>query len=206
MADNAVNEGEQSAHTDHAALSAQGDVEAVAAMFAAYAPYLRAIVRCQMSDQLHGKFDSVDVVQSVWVHVLRQIGRDGWQITDERQLRGLLATIARRRLISRVRHHASDVGSTEPLADSLDAFPKINQPRPSEIAQAGDMWETMLDMCPTEHRAVLLLRREGLSIPEIAERTMLHEGSVRRILRRLASAMALQEEPLTGVPATDEDV
>lgn len=172
------------------------DVEAVAAMFAAYAPYLRAIVRCQMSDQLRGKFDSVDVVQSVWVHVLRQIGRDGWPAHDERQLRALLATIARRRLITRVRRHATDQALA--AADELDALPEINQPRPSEIAQAGDMWQTMLDRCPAEHRPVLLLRREGLSIPEIAERTKLHEGSVRRILRRLASAMAMPEQPFSA--------
>jgi RNA polymerase sigma factor (sigma-70 family) len=191
---------------DNAANERPADVEAVAAMFAAYAPYLRAIVRCQMSDQLRGKFDSVDVVQSVWVHVLKQIGREGWQVADERHLRALLATIARRRLITRVRHHASDVGKTDLLGDDLDAIPEHNQPRPSEIAQAGDMWETMLERCPPEHRTVLLLRREGLSIPEIAERTMLHEGSVRRILRRLASAMALYEEPLAALPVTEDDV
>ena len=44
----------------------------------------------------------------------------------------------------------------------------------------------MLDLCPPEHHEVLVLRREGLPLVEIAARTGLHEGSVRRILRRLA--------------------
>lgn len=178
------------------------DVEAVAAMFAAYAPYLRAIVRCQMSEQMRGKFDSVDVVQSVWVHVLRQIGRDGWQLTDERQVRALLATIARRRLITRVRRHTSGIEPNQSFGD-FDSLPQTNQPRPSEVAQASDMWETLLALCPEEHRPVLHLRREGLPLPEIASRTGLHEGSVRRILRRLASDMALQEEPLAPSPVRD---
>jgi RNA polymerase sigma factor (sigma-70 family) len=172
----------------------RGDIDSVATMFAKYAPYLRAIVRCQMSERLRGKFDSVDVVQSVWVHVLRQIGKEGWKIDDERQLRGLLATIARRRLIARVRRHSSahDSSHFDDPAE-LDTVPHTNQPRPSEIAQAGDIWEAMLEMASPEHRAILFLKREGLTLGEIAQRTGLHEGSVRRILRQLASSLALQD-------------
>jgi RNA polymerase sigma-70 factor (ECF subfamily) len=47
---------------------------------------------------------------------------------------------------------------------------------------------------------VLVLRREGLPLAEIAARTGLHEGSVRRILRRLARELALRAEPLTPEP------
>ena len=63
---------------------------------------------------------------------------------------------------------------------------------PPELKQ----WATMLDLCPSEHHPVLVLRREGLPMAEIAARTGLHEGSVRRILRRLARELALKAEPL----------
>ena len=171
----------------------RGDVDAVAAMFAAYAPYLRAVVRCRMADRLQAKFDSADVVQSVWVQVLRQIGRPGWEVTDERQLRALLATIARRRLVTRIRRTPDDDGDPAPM----DELPQVGQARPSEMVQADDVWDKMLDLCPEDHHPVLELRREGVPLAEIATRTGLHEGSVRRIIRRLASEMALREEPIT---------
>jgi RNA polymerase sigma factor (sigma-70 family) len=172
----------------------RGDIEAAEALFAAYTPYLRAVVRRQLSDRLRSKFDSADVVQSVWVQVVRQLGRDGWRVNDERELRALLATIARRRLISRARRHAQTDDDLPP--DGAGA--ETRDPRPSQVAQAGELWERILDLCPPEHHQVLYLKREGLPPGEIAAQTGLHEGSVRRILRRVARELALQEEPLAG--------
>jgi RNA polymerase sigma factor (sigma-70 family) len=177
---------------------ANGNVEAAGVLFAAYAPYLRALVRRQVSDQLRAKFDSADVVQSVWVQVVRQLGRDGWSIEDEARLRALLATIARRRLLTRVRKHANDLAPDQPNEADVETLPEHRLPRPSEVAQADDMWARMLDLCPPEHHTVLVLRREGLPLTEIASRTGLHEGSVRRILRRLARELALQRVPLAA--------
>jgi RNA polymerase sigma-70 factor (ECF subfamily) len=175
---------------------ARGDTEAAGVLFAAYAPYLRALVRRQVSDQLRAKFDSADVVQSVWVQVVRHLGRDGWTVEDEARLRALLATIARRRLLTRVRKHANDLAPDQPDEAEVETLPEHRHPRPSEVAQAGDMWARMLDLCPPEHHKVLVLRREGLPLTEIAARTGLHEGSVRRILRRLARQLALRQVPL----------
>jgi RNA polymerase sigma-70 factor (ECF subfamily) len=39
-----------------------------------------------------------------------------------------------------------------------------------------------------------MLKREGLPLTEIAARTGLHEGSVRRILRRLSRDLAMQSD------------
>lgn len=179
---------------------ARGDMQAAGALFDAYAPYLRALVRRQLSDQLRAKFDSADVVQSVWVQVIRRLGRDGWTVDDEARLRALLATIARRRLLTRVRQLSAGVAAEKTGPDEADAVPDDSRPRPSEVVQAEELWDTMLDLCPPEHHPVLVLRREGLPLAEIAARTGLHEGSVRRILRRLARELALRAEPLTTEP------
>jgi RNA polymerase sigma-70 factor (ECF subfamily) len=175
----------------------RGEVEAADALFEAYAPYLRAIVRRQLSDRLRAKFDSSDVVQSVWVQFVRRLRRDGWRVDDEAQLRALLATIARRRLVSRVRKHAH---AAECEGPTIEAAPPARDPRPSEVAQADELWAAMLRLCPPEHHAILLLRRQGLPLTEIADRTGLHEGSVRRLLRRLSRELALREEPLDCEP------
>ena len=48
----------------------------------------------------------------------------------------------------------------------------------------------MLELCPPAHHELLRLKRQGLSLAEIAARTSLHEGSVRRILYDLARKVA----------------
>ncbi|HEY2909770.1 MAG TPA: sigma-70 family RNA polymerase sigma factor [Gemmataceae bacterium] len=174
-------------------LNPTADPSALDSLYRAYTPYLRAIVRRNLSDRLQGKFDSMDVVHSVWARVARQLGEDGWRVENEEQLRGLLATIARRRVASRARR-------PEALGELPDGdwerLPEERRSRPSEVAQANELWERMLTLCPPEHRAILELRRQGLLLEEIAERIGLHEGSVRRVLRQLARDLALDNRPL----------
>jgi RNA polymerase sigma-70 factor (ECF subfamily) len=85
----------------------------------------------------------------------------------------------------------------------LEGVPAAHEPRPSEVAQAGELWERMLALCPPEHHEVLRLRRQGVLLTEIASRTGLHEGSVRRILRQLARQLALDQEPLAAGDGSD---
>ena len=47
-----------------------------------------------------------------------------------------------------------------------------------------------MDLCPPAHREMLELKRQGIPLAEIAERTGLHESSVRRILYELAKRLA----------------
>jgi RNA polymerase sigma factor (sigma-70 family) len=175
----------------------RGEVAALGELFDAYAPYLRAVVRAQLSGRLQSKFDSLDVVQSVWVQVVRQLRRDAWHVNDEGHLRALLVTIARRRLATRARQCARRPEDALPANGDWTAVPDGRSDTPTATAAAADLWERMLSLVPPDHRPILQLRREGLPLAEIAARTGLHEGSVRRILRRLARELALGEQPLT---------
>lgn len=181
----------------------RGEQDVADALFRVYTPYLRAVVRRQLSDRLRSRFDSSDVVQSVWVQVVRHLNREGWPVHSEAELRGLLATIARRRLITRVRREdrPTDAGAAQ-----LDGeFRQTRFANASEEAQADETWTRLLELCPAEHRPVLQLRREGLLLDEIARRTGLHEGSVRRILRKLARELAVRADPaLAGLAGTIE--
>ena len=47
-----------------------GDPLAVERAFVAYEPYLRMVVRRQLPAELRAKFDSTDIVQSIWVDVI----------------------------------------------------------------------------------------------------------------------------------------
>ena len=174
----------------------QGDQEAFEELVGTCEPQLRAVVHCSLPDRVRRRFDSLDVVQSVWVRVLPGLRAGAWQFADESRLRAFLARVARRRLISRLRRHCPAVQREQPGGADFDALPASEQDRPSETVQAGELWDRMLALCPPEHHEVLRLRRQGLSREEIASRVGLHEGSVRRVLRQLARQLALAEEPL----------
>jgi RNA polymerase sigma-70 factor (ECF subfamily) len=174
----------------------QGDESAAAQLIATYEPFLRLVVRRYLPDRARAKFDSLDVVQSVWVHVLDGLRSGAWQFPDRAHLKAFLVSVARRRLISRCRHHHRALEREQRGLTDLDALPARPQPRPSEVVQADELWERMLALCPATHHELLRLRRQGLPLDEIARRTGLHEGSVRRILRRLARQLTLDQEPL----------
>jgi RNA polymerase sigma-70 factor (ECF subfamily) len=179
-----------------------GDREAAEQVFVAYEPYLRMVVRRYLPGRLRARFDSIDVVQSVWVQVLRGLRASRWHFADTARLQAFLVKVTRRLLTSRFRHHHTALERERPAEATLDVLPAAGQPRPSEVAQAAELWDRMLALCPPEHHALLRLRRIGLPLAEVASRTGLHEGSVRRILRRLARQLALRQEPLTQAAAS----
>jgi RNA polymerase sigma factor (sigma-70 family) len=181
-----------------------GDPAAAAEAFRAYEPHLRLVVGRHLPQRLRAKFDSLDVVQSVWADVLEGFSAAGWRFADADHLRAFLVTLTRRRLVDRLRHFRAALERERHLSDLRpECLGPSADPRPSEVAHANDLWEKMLALCPPAHHEVLRLRRDGLRLEEIAARTGLHEGSVRRILRKLARQMAFSGndpgEPGEGV-------
>jgi RNA polymerase sigma factor (sigma-70 family) len=175
---------------------ATGDAGAVEQVFREYEPYLRMVVRRYLPASLRPKFDSVDVVQSVWVHVWKGLQRVAWQFADRDHLRALLVTVTRRRLVSRFRHYRTALAREDSTWRDLELLPATRQAGPEDLARADELWKTMLARCPTAYHELLQLRRQGFTMEEIAERTGLHEGSVRRVFRRLARQLALTDQPL----------
>ena len=49
----------------------RGDARAAEEVFLAYEPHLRLVVRRYLSPALRAKFDSGDIVQSIWADLLR---------------------------------------------------------------------------------------------------------------------------------------
>jgi RNA polymerase sigma factor (sigma-70 family) len=168
-----------------------GDMAAAEQVFLAYEPYLRKAICRHFPAALRAKFDPADIVQSVWADLLRGFREAGWRFIDADHLRGFLFVATRNRLIDRTRQHQKAVQREERLGEGdRQQFLPSSQPRPSEIAQADDLWERIVAQCPAEHRPILRLKRDGYSLAEIAERTGLHPDSVRRILRTLARQLA----------------
>jgi RNA polymerase sigma-70 factor (ECF subfamily) len=180
----------------------KGDESAATQVFREYEPYLRMVVRRQLSGSLRAKFDSSDIVQSIWVDVLQGFRDSRWRFQDAAHLRKFLVTVTRNRFLDRLRQQHAALAHEQPLTNfDVEGIPPSPQPRPSEIVQAEELWEQMLALCPPAHRELLRLKRQGASLDEIATQTGLHPSSVRRILYDLArrftawqKAQAAQEE------------
>jgi RNA polymerase sigma factor (sigma-70 family) len=166
-----------------------GDEAAAAQVYRAYEPFLRRVVRRRLPTQAQARFDSGDVLQSVWADLLPGLREARWRFADAGQLRAFLIRVVQNRLYDRSRRALRQTTQEEPLA-ALPEEPPAAQPRPSEHAQAIATWERLLAYCPPEHHDVLRLRRAGLTFQEIADAVGMHEGSVRRVVRELARRVA----------------
>jgi RNA polymerase sigma factor (sigma-70 family) len=178
-----------------------GDANAAEQVFLAYEPYLREVVRRKLPARLRAKFDSGDIVQSTWRHLLDGFRTAGWRFASPAQLQAFLVRATRNQLIDHCRKEATALDREQSLAEvgHVD-LPPARGATPSEVAQAGDLWEQLLALCPPEHQELLHLRRQGVPLDEVAARTGLHVGSVRRILRGLAVRLAGAEQPPALAP------
>jgi RNA polymerase sigma-70 factor (ECF subfamily) len=173
-----------------------GDAAAAEQVFLEYEPYLRMVVRRMLPAQLRSKFDSHDVVQSVWADLLHGFRESGWRFADAAHLKAFLVKVTRNRFLDRVRRHKKAVKQERSLDDAGAAEAAVtDDPRPSEVVQRDELWQKMLTLCPPAHRPLLDLKRQGFSLAEIAERTGLHPSSVRRILYDLQRRVAASIQP-----------
>jgi RNA polymerase sigma factor (sigma-70 family) len=172
----------------------QGDMAAAKQVFLACESYLRKIVRRQMPSRLQAKFDSVDVVQSVWADLLRGYRNGAWHFADVRRLQAFLVQVTRNRFHDKFRKHRISFEKEQQLdAAHTSQMPSCPGAQPAELLDAEELWQQMLDLCAPEHQELLRLKRQGLPMEELAARTGLHPGSIRRILRNLARKLALRE-------------
>jgi RNA polymerase sigma-70 factor (ECF subfamily) len=162
-----------------------GDEQAAEQVFRTYEPFLRKVIRRRLPPQVRARLDSWDILQSVWADLLVGFRESRFCFSDASHLRAFLIRVVQCRLYDRARRVLAQTRREQPLAQLPGELP-APQPRPSEWAQADALWQKLLASCPAEHAELLRLRRSGFTLQEIAGRTGLHEGSVRRILRQLA--------------------
>ncbi len=178
-----------------------GDADAAEEVFLTFEPVLRVMVRRWLTPRLRAKFDSMDVVQSAWADVLKGFYAEGWRFNDRDHLRAYLARVTYNHFAKNCRQNSRAMRLEQPFngGEAAGLLPS-EQPRPSEIAQADELWELLIDLCPPAHRELLRLKRLGFRLDEIAARTGLHESSVRRILYDLARRLAAARGESSAAP------
>jgi RNA polymerase sigma-70 factor (ECF subfamily) len=168
-----------------------GDDASAERVFVAYEPYLRMVVRRMLPDHMRSKFDSIDVVQSVWADVLVGFRDAGWRFATAAHLKAFLVKATRNRFLDRVRQHGPAVKRETSLREEdLETPGATHYTQPDDLAQADELWERMLSLCPPAHQELLRLKRQGCSLADIAQRTGYHPSSVRRIFYDLAQRLA----------------
>jgi RNA polymerase sigma factor (sigma-70 family) len=170
-----------------------GDADAAEQVFRKYEPYLRIIVRRRLSPQMRAKFDSIDIVQSVWLHLLTSFQKAGFCFADVDHLRAFLVQLTRHRLIDRLRRHRLAIERERPLEGPVEDTALGTSPQPIDIVQTDELWEQLLELCPPAHVEILHMKRDGNLTGEVAARTGLNEGSIRRILSTLAKRLAIRQ-------------
>jgi RNA polymerase sigma factor (sigma-70 family) len=169
----------------------KGEMDAAGEVYQAFEPVLRVMVRRQLSAPMRAKFDSMDVVHSAWADMLKAFRAEGWRFSDREHLRAYLARVTYNHFVNHCRRHSIVMQYEQQFAiDDERALPASTQPRPSELAQAHELWERLMGLCSPAHRHLLQLKRQGFTLAEIAITTGLHESSVRRILYELARRLA----------------
>src|SRR5207253_9516846 len=74
-------------------------------------------------------------------------------------------TFPTRRSSDLMRHERSlHVGDLNQASKSIDT-------EPGGVAQADELWQQMLALCPPHHQPLLELKRQGCSLADIAERS-----------------------------------
>jgi len=181
-----------------------GDADAVEKIFFAYEPHLRTMIRRQLPQRFRAKFDSSDVMQSVWTSVLQGFREECWQFTGESHLRAFLIRVALFRFIELCRHHRNALGRERSLAvvDATDIRTARND-QPNEIVQADELLDRLMKICPPAHHELLRLRAMGYPLAEIAARTGFHEGSIRRIFYDMARRLDAQDGDGRGAHETE---
>lgn len=79
----------------------EGDADAAGQVFQDFEPLLRMVIRRKLSHGLHHKFDSVDIVQSVWADVVKGLRRSKWSFENVDQLRAFLVRMTCNRFVDR---------------------------------------------------------------------------------------------------------
>jgi RNA polymerase sigma-70 factor (ECF subfamily) len=143
-----------------------GDPAAFAEVYRRFAPVVHGIVLSRV-----GATDAEDLVQETFWIVHRRIRR----LRDALALPGWVCAVARNLAIDHLRKRRRRP-APRPLAE--DALPGPDAP--SEGRELRDRALALLARLPDAYRETLVLRlAEGLTGPEIAERTGMTPGSVR---------------------------
>ena len=181
---------------DFVARTREGSQEAAWDLVELYGPYILRVVRRSLSRQIRSKFDSQDFAQAVWASFFTHRDRL-LDIEKPEQLVGLLATMARHKIVDETRRRLDtekhDVRRERSMDDWNVVIPDTlasNDPTPSQVAMARERWNQMMHSQPEQSRRIVSMRLAGETPQTIARAIGVNQKTVQRVLRRLLNESA----------------
>ncbi len=180
-----------------------GDGEAVESLLGVFESDVRAMVRGRLPRLLRTRFDSMDFVQEVWQSLFaRSLDEgDGPGFDDPAHFRRYVAGVVRNKVLGEYRRQTrcqkNDLSREEPLyvdrGGRAEPRPVVApNPTPSEEMHARDCFDRIVaGRDPLEAR-ILEMRQQLMTYEEIAERTGIHERTVRRMVEAMRDRWPVQ--------------
>ncbi|WP_337175798.1 sigma-70 family RNA polymerase sigma factor [Paludisphaera sp.] len=186
-----ADEGESRDVADLVARARAGDQEAIRAFVLRYEDELRQMARGRLPRRLRGQLESMDIVQAVWQSFFTEAGAGPKDFENSRHLRGFLAGMVRNKVyeqdrrLTRTEKYA--IAREEPLyvrRGDREVAREVpaHDPTPSQNVQARDRLALLTAGRPEREAEILRLRRDGMTVDDIAARLGVNEKTVRRAI------------------------
>lgn len=170
-----------------------GDPEAANELVDRYQDAVRRFIRVRLTDPaIRRQMDSIDVCQSVMADFFVRTATGAYEFDSPDQLVGLLATMARNRLINHAKKHRTqrrDVKRVE-AADVADMQPVATGETPSQIVAGRDLLHAFRARLSPDERALADRRSGGQEWAEIARELGGTPDALRVKLKRAVERVA----------------
>jgi RNA polymerase sigma-70 factor (ECF subfamily) len=177
-----------------------GDEEAARELLQRYEAEVRLVVRRQLPRLLRSRFDSLDFLQSVWGDFFQKVRTGTAEFSDSKHLVAFLARAAKNKVIDQYRRAGSlkqDMHREEPIWSDGGRPRELEAvgDTASQVFEAREAFDRLLDLLPADRRNILALKAEGLSSREIGERLGLSERTIQRVIEDLRRRARPEDEP-----------
>jgi len=162
-----------------------GDQDAARVLYLRYAGRLRALARSRTSQDLAGRVDDDDIVQSVFRSFFRGVQHGAYDVPAGEEIWNLFLIITLNKIRAKGGHHRAakrDVRLTIG-GDGIDRAPDPLSSDAQAVALLTMSVGEALDRLPEQHGQAVRLRMEGYEVSEIAKRTGRSKRSVERLLQ-----------------------
>lgn len=165
-------------------------------VFATYSRKLLELANDQLESQLHGKISPEDIVQSALKSFFRRARLLGLENSGTDTLWGLLSIITVRKCkkwetffnCGKRDVHCEAVSTDDSTFDTDEYRPVVGSPKVEDAMIATELIEHLLKNFTHRQQDMILLRIQGLSTEQIAQRC---NSSLRTVARTIAKAKSI---------------
>ena len=182
-----------------------GDESAASEILQRYESQVRLVVRRFLPRVLRSRFDSQDIMQSVWRSFFQKVREEQstnpdtntaavekpvQEFQDSAQLFAFLSRMARNKVIDQYRRETSqksDVHRQRTMygESGEDLDPPAPDESPAEAAEAADEYSHWRSLVPEDRQELIDMKADGLSTREIGVKLGISERTVQRVLEDL---------------------